>query len=75
LARRREPDALEAVSPLECARRVTWAISIGVAAYFLGKATAAVLGAVGLAVLGLLVLAAVVVLLAPRLGGFARPSA
>jgi membrane protein DedA with SNARE-associated domain len=46
---------------------ITWASSIGVAAYFLGKAAAVVLGTVGLAVLGLLVLAAVGVLLARSL--------
>jgi membrane-associated protein len=44
---------------------VTWATSIGIAAYFLGHA-AAVLGAAGMAVLGVLILAAVGVLLARR---------
>jgi membrane-associated protein len=44
---------------------VTWATSIGITAYFLGH-TAAVLGAAGMAVLGLLILAAVGVLLARR---------
>jgi membrane-associated protein len=43
---------------------VTWATSIGIAAYFLGHAAAAVLGAAGMAALGLLILAAVGVLLA-----------
>lgn len=46
---------------------VGWAISVGVAAYFLGKAAAAVLGAAGLALLGLVVAGGVVTLLVRRL--------
>jgi membrane protein DedA with SNARE-associated domain len=45
---------------------VTWATSVGVAAYFLGKAAAAVLGAFGLVVLTLIVVGGIVVLLGRR---------
>lgn len=51
---------------------IAWATSVGLAAYFLGKAAAAVLGTVGLVVLALIVVAALVVLLARRLR---RPAA
>jgi membrane protein DedA with SNARE-associated domain len=50
---------------------VTWAISIAVAAYLLGKAAAAVLGAAGFVVLALIALVVLVALLARR---FRRPS-
>lgn len=46
---------------------VTWATSVGLAGYFLGRAAAPVLGAVGLAVLALLVVGGLVVLFARRL--------
>jgi undecaprenyl-diphosphatase len=48
---------------------VAWATSIGVAAYFLGKAAAAVLGTIGLVVLVLIVGAGLAVLLRRRLRG------
>ena len=44
-----------------------WATSIGVAAYFLGKAAGAVLGAAGLTALALVVVAGVALVLARRL--------
>ena len=46
---------------------LTWATSVGLAAYFLGRAAAAVLGAVGLGVLTLFVVGGLVLLLARRL--------
>jgi membrane protein DedA with SNARE-associated domain len=46
---------------------ISWAISIGVAAYFLGRAAAAVLGAVGLVVLAVVVAAGLIVLFGRRL--------
>lgn len=45
---------------------VAWATSVGVAAYLLGKAAAAVLGAAGLALLALIVAGGVVVLVVRR---------
>jgi membrane protein DedA with SNARE-associated domain len=51
---------------------ITWAASIGLAAYFLGKAAAAILGAVGVAVLALIVVVGLAVLLVRR---FRRPPA
>lgn len=46
---------------------IAWATSVGVAAYFLGKAAAAVLGAVGLIVLALIVVGGFAWLLSRRL--------
>jgi len=45
---------------------VTWATSVGVAAYLLGKVTAAVLGVAGLALLALFIVGGFVLLLARR---------
>lgn len=50
---------------------ITWAASIGLAAYFLGKAAAAILGVVGLAVLALFVVVGLAALLVRR---FRRPA-
>lgn len=46
---------------------VAWATSVGVAAYFLGKAAAAVLGAGGLALLGLIIVSSIGTLVVRRL--------
>mgnify|MGYP000507025488 CR=1 len=46
---------------------VAWATSVGVAAYFLGKAAVAVLGVAGVALLGLVAIAGIGALLARRL--------
>jgi membrane protein DedA with SNARE-associated domain len=54
---------------------ITWAASIGLAAYYLGKAAAAILGAVGLAVLALIVVVGLAVLLVRRLRRTAAPPA
>jgi membrane protein DedA with SNARE-associated domain len=51
---------------------VAWATSIGVAAYFLGRAAAAVLGAVGLVVLAFIVVGVIALLLGRRVR---RPAA
>jgi membrane protein DedA with SNARE-associated domain len=51
---------------------ITWAASIGLGAYFLGKAAAAILGAVGLALLTVIVVVGLAVLLVRRLR---RPTA
>jgi membrane protein DedA with SNARE-associated domain len=51
---------------------ITWAASIGLGAYFLGKAAAAILGAVGLALLTVIIVVGLAVLLVRRLR---RPAA
>jgi membrane-associated protein len=52
---------------------ITWAASIGLAAYFLGKAAAAILGTAGLAVLALIVVVGLAFLLVRRLHRPAAP--
>lgn len=54
---------------------VVWATSIGVAAYFLGKAAEAVFGAIGLAVLALIVVGGIALILGRAAAGFLRRSA
>lgn len=46
---------------------ITWAASVGLAAYFLGKAAGVVLGAAGLALVALIVVGGLVVLFVRRL--------
>jgi membrane protein DedA with SNARE-associated domain len=53
---------------------ITWATSVGVSAYFLGKAAAAILGAVGLAMLTLTVVVCLALLLVRRRRRAASPA-